>query len=804
MRAYTLLILLLSSILSFSQNCNNTLSGSVIDLHDGTNLTGALLIVEGSEQVVVTDFDGNFTISNLCEDRYLIQVSHAECRTIGFAIEVKGNMNKTFTLEHHLEELNQVIVSGKAYQSKSKSIYEKTLSIADLENFSTGTLGDALNSLSGVSSINTGNLVVKPMINGLHSTRVVLINNGVRVQDQEWGAEHAPNLDINSVGNLTLVKGAGALQYGGDAIGGLIVAEAAKVPVKDSIYGKFSSTAVSNGRGVSLNSQITKSYQSGWYATLQGTLKRFGDFETPEYVLSNTGSFERNASLQFGLNKFSQGFEFYSSIYKNTIGILRASHLGGAEDLYNALQRNKPFVIEDFNYDINAPKQDVTHRLLRLKGFKKFNNFGKLSLQYDYQRNNRLEFDIRRGDNKEEASVDLKLDTHSLMLDLDTRVNDVTNVKSGIMVRYQNNFANPDTGFRRLIPDYDKYDVGLYGIATWEGGNNWLLEAGGRFDFVHMNVFKFYRTSFWESRNYNEFFPEIVVPEKIEGEFGAQVLTNPKFNFHNASATIGAVYNLRAGSKILFNYSLASRAPNPSELFSEGLHHSASRIELGDLRFKSEKDFKFTLTFQKNSGKFSFYISPFVNTINDFILIEPVRIQKDLRGSFQVWEYRQTDAQLVGFDMDASYVFSESFTFKHQLSLVKGQDRIRKEYLINMPPVNTKNEVVYQHKNHSNLRISLQSEYVFRQNEYPDNDFQVFIPTLGTTEEVAISATPDAYHLFHFNSSMDIRINKKSKIKVGLVVTNLLDTSYRNSLNRMRYYADDLGRNVLLNVKIDY
>jgi iron complex outermembrane receptor protein len=804
MRSYTLLILLFSSIISISQNCNNTLFGSVVDLHDGSNLLGAVLVIEGSEQVVVTDVDGKFIIPNLCNEKYLIQVSHAECRTIGFVVDVKGNMSKTFELEHHLEELNQVIVSGKAYKTKSKTIYEKTLSKSDLERFSSGSLGDALNSLSGVSSWNTGNLIVKPMINGLHSSRVVLINNGVRVQDQEWGAEHAPNLDINSVGNLTLIKGAGALQYGGDAIGGLIVAEAEKVPVKDSIYGKFSSTAVSNGRGMSMNSQLTKSYQSGWYATLQGTWKRFGDFEAPEYVLSNTGSFERNASLQVGLNNFNHGFEVYCSIYRNKMGILRASHLGGSEDLFRALQSDKPLVINDFTYDINAPKQDVKHYLARIKGFRKFHDFGKLSIQYDYQRNNRLEFDIRRGEDKGDASLDLQLDTQSVMLDLDARLNDATNLKSGIMARYQNNFADPDTGFRRLIPDYNKYDLGIYGIATYQWNDNWLLEAGGRFDFVHMNVFKFYRTSFWELRNYDKLFPEIVVPETVDGEFGSQVLTNPEFNFHNVSATIGAVYSLGEDSRFLLNYSLASRAPNPSELFSEGLHHSASRIELGDLRFKSEIDSKFTLTFQQETKKFSFYFSPFINTINDFILIEPIRIQKDLRGSFQVWEYRQTDAQLFGFDLDASYFFSEKFRFQHQFSLVKGYDRTRKEPLINMPPANTKNELVYQNKSIFNLRLALQSEYVFRQNEYPDNDFQVFIAGLGTAEDVAISATPDAYHLLNFNSSMGFRINKKSEVKVGVAITNLLNTSYRNNLNRLRYYADDLGRNVLLNIKFNY
>jgi iron complex outermembrane receptor protein len=155
-------------------------------------------------------------------------------------------------------------------------------------------------------------------------------------------------------------------------------------------------------------------------------------------------------------------------------------------------------------------------------------------------------------------------------------------------------------------------------------------------------------------------------------------------------------------------------------------------------------------------------------------------------------------------DFDASYAFSKNFRFNHQFSLVKGYDRSREEPLINMPPINTKNEIVYQNPEFKNLRLALQSEYVFRQNEYPDNNFEVFIPETETMETVDLSTPPDAYHLLNLNSSIDFQVTQKSTLTVGFEITNLLDTSYRNYLNRLRYYADDLGRNFLLNLKLNY
>ena len=799
MRNHALLVLLFSSITAFSQKCDNSLSGKVTDIHDGQLLTGVTLIIAGTEQVVQTGLDGNYTFSNLCNDTYYIQVSHPYCLTKGFTVKVFGDTNKSFKLEHHIEELNQITIEGKAYSDKSKTILENSIDKEELERFSSGSVGDALKSLSGVSSLSTGNTVVKPMINGLHSSRVVIINNGVRMEDQEWGAEHAPNLDINSVSNLSVIKGASALQYSGDAVGGVIIAETAKVPVKDSLYGKTLMSATTNGRGLSLSSKLTKSYQNGWHATLQGTLKRFGDFEAADYVLSNTGIFERDVSLKVGFNRFDYGFEAYYSRVENEIGILSASHLGGAQDLIRALESDVPLTIDDFSYTINAPRQDVTHHLATLKGFKRFEKFGKLSFQYDFQRNNRLEFDIRRGDDKNKAASDLQLDTHTVLLDLDTRITDDIVLKSGVMTRYQNNFANPNTGIRRLIPDYDMYDLGIYLMVDYQLNDQWLLEAGGRFDYSYMDVFKFYKTSFWESRNYDQRFPEIVVEE-----LDNQILTNPKLNFSNGSGTIGATYVFAEDYKLFFNYSIASRAPNSSELFSEGLHHSASRIELGDLSFNSEIAHKVALTFQRDNDKFSFYINPYLNTISDFIVNEPTEIQQTLRGNFQVWEYRQTNAQLLGIDVDASYAFAKNYRLNSQFSLVKGYDRTRNEPLISMPPVNISNEIVYQNSEFNNIRLSLQSAYHFKQNDYPNNNFEVFIPETETRQEVDVSSTPAAYHLLNFNSSLDINLNQKSKLTVGLRVTNVLNTSYRNYLNRLRYYADDLGRNFLLNLKINY
>ena len=800
MRKYIYILLLCSVLFAKAQeNCKFTLTGKVIDLHDDSVLPGATLIIAGFEKVTQSKIDGTFTFTKLCEGTYTIQISHPNCATQAFKVRISGDLNKNFRLEHHLEELNAITLNAAIYGTKTKTSFEQKITEKQLDRYSNGSLGDVLNTLSGVSSLNTGNAVVKPIINGVHSSRVVVMNNGVRMEDQEWGAEHAPSVDVNAIGNITLIKGAGSLKYSGDAVGGIIITEASKIPVKDTIYGKTLMSAATNGRGGILTSTLTKSSKNGWYSSIQGTLKRFGDYDAPDYVLSNTGVFGRNIAARIGLNRFDYGVEAYYSFFKNEIGILSASHIGGASDQVRAINSGIPLIIRDFTYKIDAPKQDVTHHLFKIRGFKNFKKLGKVSLQYDFQKNNRLEFDVRRGDDIENASLDLTLNSHTIRLDLDTKNTDLLNLKTGLMTQYQENIANPNTGVRRLIPDYERTTVGIYGIADMSITENWLVEFGGRFDYIHIDAQKFYRTSFWEERNYDELIPDIVVEE-----FGNQILTNPKLNFSNASTTLGIRYTFNDQYKLFANYSLASRAPNPSELFSEGLHHSASRIELGDVRFNSEIAHKVSLTLQKNGTVFGFSVNPYINLINDFMIIEPTGIQQTIRGNFQVWEYRQTDARLLGVDIDASIVFTENLNFFHQFSMVKGYDKTLDTSLIDMPPVNFTNGLVYQNSNFKNFRLEVKSEYTFRQNEFPDNNFEVFIPETNTQELVDVSTPPDAYHLLHLNSSADFKLSKKSMLNVGVSVSNVFNTNYRNYLNRVRYYADDLGRNFSINLKVIY
>ncbi|WP_347926017.1 TonB-dependent receptor [Pontimicrobium sp. SW4] len=799
MKYYLLLLICCFYNTISSQNCNSNFSGVVQDFHDGTPIIAATVYIESLKKYTTTDNNGKFLFENLCDGEIEVIVSHISCETKRLNIEIKGNSYFKVSLEHHIEELGEIKIEGKSNNILTKTSQETLLKSESLERFSASSLGDALKLVSGVSSINTGNSIVKPVINGLHSSRVVVMTNGVRLQDQEWGIEHAPNIDLNTAGSINVIKGANALAYGGDAIGGVIVLKPSRVSLKDSLYGKTIISGQTNGRGFSANSSLTKTYQKGWFMGAQASLKRFGDFESPKYNLTNTGLNSKGFSLNGGYKSFEQGFNVYYSFLDNEIAILKASHIGNIEDLVNAINSQNPLVIEKFSYDINPPRQEVTHQIIKADFYKRFENFGRLEAQYDFQNNQRYEYDIRVGDDKNKPAIDLTLKTHSFRTSLKVDSNSSSTYEFGFNAGFQDNFANPDTGVRRLIPDYDKYDFGVFAITSLKPNENTNIDFGIRYDFNRIDAKKFYLSSRWSERDYDKDFSDIVIDD-----LGTQLLTNPIFNYHNISASMGVSYKIDEKSSMIFNYGLSNRAPNPAELFSDGLHHSAARIELGDLRIKQETSNRVSGVYRYENNAFYINIEPFYNHIKDYIFIEPTSTEQTLRGAFPVWSYNQTNASLYGIDIASNYKFNQQWSFNHKSSFIKGRDLKQRIALIDMPSFKTVNIISYSNSKWLNFNSELQSELILRQNDYPNYNFEVYVPTTEEFVEVDVSTPPPTYHLLHFQSDITLNLSTKTDLNIGLNITNVFNISYREYLNRSRYFSDDLGRNIMLQLKLNY
>jgi len=780
---------------TIAQNCQYSLKGKISDFHDNSSIIGASLQIVNSNKNTITNFDGSFEFKNLCKGKITIVIKHVACESKTISFIISKDIVKEITLEHHLEELEEVVVKSES-KSESTSI-EKSIKKDIITNFSDKSLGDALNTLSGVSSLNTGNTIVKPMIHGLHSSRLLIINNNVRMFDQEWGDEHAPNIDMNASDRIDVIKGANSLKFGSDAVGGLIVVRGKKYARKDSLFGSSLMSFNSNGFGGNLNSEIIKSYKSGYYTKVQMSYRRFGDFKAADYSLTNSGLENINASFRLGYNSYLKGFEFYYSQVNNKFAILKSSHIGNVNDLVTAINSLEPRVIKEFSFSIDNPKQSIIHHLGKIEAYKRFQGFGKLTFQYDFQVNRRREFDLRRGDLKNTPVIDLRLVTNSIQSDLQVKPNDKLKLNIGFLGRFQQN--NPiSTGYRPLIPNFDKFDIGLYTIGNYSLNESTELNAGIRYDFSKIKARKWYNITDWnETYDYDELFPEFETGTIA----GVRIFTKPQYTFHNFSTGLGLLKKINDDLSLFINYGLANRVPNPSELFSDGLHHSAARIEKGLLNINKETANKFIVSMERNNNNFGFVISPYFKKINGFIQLIPVGISTTIRGAFPVYEYNQIDAEIYGIDIDLNKKINNRLDYYGSISLLRGKNTSENLPLINMPAANFNNKLMYFNEEFKQLSISITHKTVLQQNRFPDYNFFTLDPVSQQDVFVDISSTPPTYSIFGLNISSAFN---EGKLQFELNVENLFNTSYREHLNRLRYFADELGRNINFKIKINY
>ena len=780
-----------------AQNCNHNFKGKIADFHDNTSMIGASVRILNLNKYTSTDLEGFFEFNDLCEGKIVVEIQHIACETKIITINLKNNLYKEILLEHHLEELNEVVV--KTNTKTATTSIEQTINEDVIEKYTDKSLGDALKTISGVSSLSTGSTIVKPMIHGLHSSRLLIINNNVRMFDQEWGDEHAPNFDLNSSNRIDVIKGANTLKYGSDAIGGLILIRGKKYAAKDSIFGKSSVSFNSNGLGGNVNTEIVKTYTSGYFGKFQTSYKRFGDFKTPDYNLTNTGMKNLNASFRFGYNSFEKGFEAYYSFVNNNFGILQLSHIGNVNDLVQAINRSEPRNTENFSYKIENPKQTILHHLGKIEAYKRFKGLGKLTVQYDFQINRRKEFDLGRGNRENTPVIDLRLFTSSLQPNL--HIDFLPNFKFdiGLLGRFQQNDAVAGTRSKPLIPDYEKIDAAIYTTGNYNIDETTEINTGIRYDFSSINANKTYLLANWKKYNFDQLFPE------FEGEIdNTRIDTHPKFRFRSVSASFSFSKRWENDLTFLIHYGLGNRVPNPSEFFSDGVHHSNARFEIGFLNIKREIANKFNISFERKNDTFGFIISPYYKRINGFIQLIPTGITTTIKGAFPVWEYDQVDAEIFGIDININKKINNQFDYLGNISWIQGDNLTEDIPLIHMPGTNFSNRIVYTNEKWNQLTISIQNSTVLRQNQYPDYNFFTFNPSTQQDVFVDISSPPPAYSLFDFSASTTFKTFNKGNLKLEFNIENILNVNYREYLNRFRFYADELGRNFNIKIKINY
>ncbi|SHK08468.1 TonB-dependent receptor [Epilithonimonas mollis] len=774
-----------------------SVEGTVQDFHDKTMLENAVVTL--GKFTTKTDKKGRFSFSNISAGSHQLFAKHPLCDDYTENVKVDRDLHLAITLEHHTNEIQTVTLHG-SHKTKG-SVIMSTLDKTDIDRNSTENLGNLLSKLSGVTALKTGNNITKPVIRGLYGSRISILNNGVKMAEQEWGVEHAPNIDVNDFEHIDVVKGASALKYGNEGVGGVVVLEPAILPKKDTVMGNIRLSGISNGRGGELGATVIKSWENQWFVKAGGTYRKTGDQYVPHHTLQNTGQEFNSFNFAFGKHSFLQGFDVSYSGTNQEFGIYKGAHLSSLEDFYNAINFSQPYYLDNFSYNIDNPKQEVEHHIAKIFAYKRFENFGKLSFQYSFQINHRKEYDIRRGELLNVPSMDLRLITHSASLvHLLERSN--WSLESGLSAGYQDNYPNPATKARRLIPDYYRYDAGAFSVFKYRFSSKMNAEAAVRYDFSRYDAYKYYDSDKWEA-NFAAIFPQFFIQES-----GSRTLTRPILDYHNLSANLGLDYKPTQNYEFKLNLSRVERSPNPAELFADGLHHSAAIIERGDLTIKKEALYNFNLSFVGNFNILKglhLEINPYLMYSDSFINQIPTGYESSNRsggGAFPIWTYQQIKARMIGVDTDAELSILDNLKWKSSFSTLRGDDLSNNEPLILMMPTKLRNSIELNLSKPKNFYITLENDNTFKQNRFPVTDIPFTYIKDGQIIDAIIdfSSTPAAYTLFNATIGADLYKN----LNLNFRINNLFNTEYREYLNRLRYYMFEPGRNFVVTLKYNF
>ena len=274
-----------------SEEC--TVSGKVLDSETGKPLPFAVVKFVEINRVTTADENGEFTLSDICPGTYIIEVYYVGYETQSFEKYVDEESILELQLQNKVNELETLNITGKRVLERgTEAISQTKITKSDFSSNPTRSVASVLSGVQGVTFSSAGSNVQLPVIHGLRGNRILILNNGLKHGFQNWGPDHAPEIDLSGVDNITVVKGAAGVRYGPEAIGGAVLVEGDPMFFNQPLEGSIGTGYHSNGRGYSTQFETGRGFSNLSYH-LGGSLTRFGDRKAPNYSLTNSGKDEK-------------------------------------------------------------------------------------------------------------------------------------------------------------------------------------------------------------------------------------------------------------------------------------------------------------------------------------------------------------------------------------------------------------------------------------------------------------------------------------------------------------------------------
>ncbi|WP_110370192.1 TonB-dependent receptor [Hoylesella shahii] len=662
------------------------------------------------------------------------------------------------------QNIGEIVVTGVRQQASINSVSNK-IDESLIDRSMGKSLASILEHVSGVSSIQTGTTVAKPVINGMYGNRILIVNNGARQTGQQWGVDHAPEIDQNSSGSIEVIKGAESVRYGSEALGGIIVMNQKALPYgQTALSGHLRTLYGNNGKRYSVVAQAegTMPFSKNLAWRLQGTYANSGDQSTAKYVLNNTGYREHDFSASLGYKLNALKLEGYYSMYNLKLGVLNSAQLGSEDLLKERIALGQPAEVYPYSRHINYPFQQIVHHTAIGKVYFDAGKYGNFFWQTAFQADDRQENRIRRMNLSYIPAVSMYLTSFQNQLKWNLAYNK-WNTEAGATYLHIRNRNQTGTGVVPLIPNYTEYDLGIYAIQKYRNGN-WTAETGIRFDNQETRASGYDYTG------------------KLYG--GHHVFSNFSYN-------LGTSYRFNEQLKLTSNLGLAWRAPHVHELYSNGNELGSGMFVMGDSTMHSEQSTKWVTSLSYRSAFAEVRVDAYLQWINGYIYDEPLkgRYVTVISGSYPLFQYKQTDAFFRGIDLDVRLKPMLHLEYHLLSGLIWANEKQTGNYLPYIPSARFDHDITWEdiRVGKGNAWLQLKHRLVLKQTRFnPANDL--------------IDFTPPTYNLFGLEAGIDWPLGERNKLRMLLSADNLFNKEYKEYTNRSRYYAHDMGRDIRFSI----
>lgn len=767
------------------------IKGNVQSLN-GRPIEHATLFLQEIKRTSSVDNQGNFEYQHLPPGTYTLYISANGFQPETKIIELKDkDQTVAIILLPTNLEFESINVTAKSnhvdFLSSPQSI--TTIKGRQLQRLRGENIASIMQNTPGVSTLTTGAGSAKPVIRGLSGPRVLVMSDGVRQEDQQFGDDHTVDLDAFGINRVEIVRGPGSVLYGSDALSGVVNVIRNKAPTQmegaPALAGTASYNSFSNNKQDAGDlSLYGYNYNSNIGYRVQANERKAGRVTTPNGTLPNTGFTESNKSVSVGTDGT------WGNIY------LDSFRREFKQDLYDNPNENPD----------SKTFQSAIHDKNHLHSFLIF-SAGNLEIDLGYQRNNRREVPDKNiyvpireslfsGDvedftksyqifqvnqNRKKQGLNLLLDTGTL--DVKFHHKSLLGWRGTVGVSGMNQ-RNATIGTEALIPGYSLISLGGFILEEYKLGD-FTFSSGLRADKRSIDI-------------------------KSNIDLG---VTEETKNFSASTGTVGTVWRFAKPFSLALNAGKGFRAPTPFELYSNGVHEGTGRFESGKNQLKPETSINYDTSLRYASSKIQAEITFFRNTIQDYIYsVSQGKFDED--SGLPKYHYRQDKAVLTGGEFSIQAELTKYISMNGGIDLLRGSVYKKLDPSSLLTLESSDPNLIYSDLQTKALprmtpnraRIGFRftkEEFIFLQKPY----FSVggrFISSQYRVDK--LETTTSSYNLYDIGLGFELPSlqNGPDVATFDFAVTNLFNKSYVDHLSRYKDYALNPGINVSFKITIPF